>query len=436
MRTQLAVVSILTVASQLAALFKLWFTARIFGVGAELDGYNLSIVLPTLIAGVMAGVLQTGLFPVRARLNANGDEAATASFERSVLLGMATLGSLFTLLLLLGAPFIVDKLSSSAPESVRASLAFAFPVIVLLVALNFIGDCCGYLLAMRNRFAIAAVAPVVNGLLGAFMLAVWPEGGLTNLIAGTVLGVALQVTICLWGLKSTGFVFIGPLPSWVTTQKHWGEMLSLGGWILPGVIFSNLVVSLPPIWAAQYGEGAVSAFGYAYRLHSSALQLLVIASSTVILAQFSNLEAQGDVAAVRRILVKAGVVSAIVGLFGVLAVWAVGAVLLHWLFGGRFDHDVAARVASHWLLLTIGLPFAILGNVFAKLWQAQRRPQLISIMAAISLMSLTVIHSTVDIFLKEYSLPAALAASAASVVLAGMWFLNPSKNKLPVSMKD
>ncbi|MEQ1602844.1 MAG: hypothetical protein HOP04_03970 [Methylophilaceae bacterium] len=432
MKKQLAVVSILTVASQLAALFKLWFTARIFGIGSELDGYNLSIVLPTLIVGVMAGVLQTGLFPVRAKLNADGDEVATASFERSVLLGIAVLGCIFTLLLLLGAPFIVDRLSQSAPESVRTSLAFAFPVIVLLVALNFVGDCCGYLLAMRNRFAIAAAAPVANGLLGAFMLAVWPEGGLTNLVAGTVLGVALQVSICLWGLKSTGFVFIGPLPTWVTTKGHWGEMLSLGGWILPGVIFSNLVVSLPPVWAAQYGEGAVSAFGYAYRLHSSALQLLVIASSTVILAQFSNLVAQGDVAAVRRILAKAGAVSAIVGLFGVLAVWAVGAVLLHWLFGGRFDNDAAERVSSHWLLLTLGLPFAILGNVFAKLWQAQKRPQLISIMAAISLMSLTVMHSIADLFLKEYSLPAALATSATSVVLVGIWFLNPMKKKLPV----
>ena len=432
MRKQLAVVSMLTVASQLAALFKLWFTARIFGVGAELDGYNLSIVLPTLIAGVMAGVLQTGLFPVRARLNANSEVVVLAAFERSVLLGVAMLGSIFTLLLLLGAPFMVEKLSQSAPESVRASLAFAFPAVVILVALNFVGDCCGYLLAMRNRFAIAAAAPVANGLLGAFMLAVWSEGGLTTLIAGTVLGVALQVAICLWGLKSTGFVFIGPLPAWATAQKHWKEMLSLGGWILPGVIFSNLVVSLPPVWAAQYGEGAVSAFGYAYRLHSSALQLLVIASSTVILAQFSNLVAQGDVAAVRSILVKAGIVSIIVGLFGLLAVWAVGAVLLHWLFGGRFDNDAVAKVTSHWLLLTIGLPFAIVGNVFAKLWQAQKRPQLISMMAAISLMTLTVMHSITDRYLNQHSIPVALTASAISVVLIGVWFLRPTIKKLYV----
>ena len=127
-------------------------------------------------------------------------------------------------------------------------------------------------------------------------------------------------------------------------------------------------------------------------------------------------------AAVRRILVKAGVVSVIVGLFGVLAVWAVGAVSLHWLFGGRFDHDAAARVASHWLLLTFGLPFAILGNVFAKLWQAQRRPKLISMAAGIGLISLTVMHEFTGNTLHEYSLSASISVSAFFVVFLGYVF--------------
>lgn len=46
MRKQLAIISLLTAASQLAAFLKLWFTARIFGIGPELDGYNLALVLP------------------------------------------------------------------------------------------------------------------------------------------------------------------------------------------------------------------------------------------------------------------------------------------------------------------------------------------------------------------------------------------------------
>ncbi len=393
-----------------------------------MDGYSLSIILPTMVAGVAAGVLQTGLFPVRAKLNVAGNHAEVSAFERSVLLGMAGLGGVVSLVLVLGSPFVLDELAASAPASVRTSLAFAFPFAATLVMLNFIGDSCGYLLAMRNRFAIAAAAPVANGLLGASLLAAWPEGGLLNLIGGTVLGLALQVSICLWGLKSTGFAFFDELPSWEKTKQLWWEMLSLGGWILPGVVFSNLVVSLPPLWATKYGEGAVSAFGYAYRLHSSALQLLVIASSTVILARFSDLVAQNDVAAVRRILVKAGLASAVIGVFGVFMVWALGAVSLEWLFGGRFDAAAAARVSSHWLLLTLGLPFAMVGNVFAKLWQAQKRPQLISIMAGMSLSALMFFYWATKYSFQELSLPASISVSAFLVAMVGVCFLNVKNN--------
>lgn len=423
MRKQILVVSTLTIVSQLAALLKLWFTARIFGVGAELDGYNLALVLPTLIAGVMAGVVQTGIFPVRAALNAAGDTQAVERFERATLLGMLALGVVITLVLLACASFIVSAISQSATESVQTSLRYAFPFLAILVAMNFVGDSCGFLLAMRDRFAIAAGAPLANGLLGASMLAVWPEGGLTNLIAGTVLGLGLQVSLCLWGLKTTGFSLVGSLPALDDVKRQWIEMLRLGQWILPGVVFSNMVVALPMVWVAKYGEGAVSAFGYAYRLHSSALQFLVMASSTVILARFSDLVAQNKIHAIRSILVKSTLISMAVGVVGTLLVFTVGASLLHELFGGRFDMDAAAHVTKHWILLTVGIAFAMMGNVFAKLWQAQGRPLLMSMLAGISLVVLFVVHTLFDHKFMEYSLSAGLSAASIVSCIFGFWYV-------------
>lgn len=428
MRKHLAIVTILTIASQLAALLKLWFTARIFGVSAELDGYNLSLVLPVLIGGVMAGVLQTGFFPVRARLNAEGDEKSLIEFERSVLVGVGLLGFIITFLLMIGSPFVIESLTHSAPGTVKSALASAYPVVIFLVLLNFVGDCCNYLLAMRNHFAIAAAAPIINGLIGAMMLALWPDGGLDILIASTMIGMVFQVGITLLGLKATGFVFFGALPSWTVTREHWYGMLTLGAWILPGVIFSNLLVSLPTVWAAKYGEGAVSAFGYAYRLHSSAIQLLVIASSTIFLAEFSNLVAHRNVGKVKEILAKVTVLSIVIGAFSLLGIWLLGEEILETLFGGgEFDSDAVTRVSSHWLLMSVAIPFAIIGNVYAKLWQAQKRPQLISVMAAISLLSFSLASYAMSPFLKEYSLSLAIAVSAFSVVMTGMWFLKSIK---------
>lgn len=420
MKKQLAVIALLTAASQLSAFFKLWFTARVFGIGSELDGYNLALVLPTLISGVFAGFLQTGLFPVRAKLKALGNSAVVDAFERAVLCSVAALGAVFALLLYLFSPLIVPLLAGHAADSVVTSTFFAFPYLAILVALNMVGDCVGYLLAMRNRFSIAAAAPIASGIVGGLLLASWPQGGLTNLVLGTLLGLAVQVSICLWGLKSTGLRLMGRLLPVGQIQLFGREMLLLGVWILPGVILSNLAVSLPPIWVASFGEGANSAFGYAYRLHSSMVQLLVMASSPVILAHFADLVANDEVAAVRSILAKSAAASAILGIGGVVLVGVIGAPVLTVVFGGRFDAEAATRVANHWWWMTTGLAFLILGNVFAKLWQSQQRPRHISVIAAAGLIVLVATFLCLKGVLLEFSVAAAMSASALAIVVLGI----------------
>jgi peptidoglycan biosynthesis protein MviN/MurJ (putative lipid II flippase) len=423
MKKQLAVITVLTAASQVSAFFKLWFTARIFGVGSELDGYNLALGLPTLLSGVVAGFLQTGLFPVRAKLKVAGNPGDVDAFERAVLWGITSAGVVFTVLLSLGSPAIIPALAGRAPATVIAAMGAAFPYLTMLVALNMVGDCAGYLLAMRNRFSIAAAAPIANGIIGGLLLAAWPEGGLTNLILGTVLGLAVQVGICLWGLRSTGLRLSGPFPALERMRSLTLEMLSLGAWILPGVVLSNLTASLPPIWVASFGEGANSAFGYAYRLHSSVVQLLIMASSPVILTHFADLVANNEIAAVRVFLGKAAAASAIIGVVATVLVGLIGAPMLGLIFSGRFDAEAASRVAHHWWWMTTGLAFLILGNVFAKLWQSQQRPRQLSIMAGAGLIALVATFSLLRGLLLEYSVAAAMSASAVAIVVLGIPYL-------------
>jgi peptidoglycan biosynthesis protein MviN/MurJ (putative lipid II flippase) len=423
MKKQLAVIALLTLASQVSAFFKLWFTARVFGIGSELDGYNLALVLPTLISGVVAGFVQTGLFPVRARLKAAGHPDDVDAFERAIVWGIAALGVVTATLLSLCSPFIVPALAGSAPPSVVAAMGAAFPFLALLVALNMVGDCVGYLLAMRNRFAFAAAAPIANGIVGGLLLASWPQGGLMNLVLGTVLGLGVQVGICVWGLKSTGLRLTGPLLAVERMRSLVREMLVLGAWILPGVILSNLAVSLPPLWVATFGEGANSAFGYAYRLHSSMVQLLIMASSPVILAHFAELVANDEIGAVRSILRRAAIASAMLGALGVVLVGLIGAPLLGLIFGGRFDAEAATRVADHWWWMTTGLAFLIIGNIFAKLWQSQQRPMQMSVMSGVTLLSMMAVYFAARDFLGEFSVAAAMSISAVAMVVVSLPYL-------------
>lgn len=419
MRRQLIIVSTLTAIAQGVGFFKLWLTARLFGVSAELDGYFLALAAPTLITGVLSGMVQTGLFPVRARLAAKGDETVLLGFERAILGTLLGLGILMAVAVLLAGPPVLAWAGAGITPPVQAATLFVLPFAAVLIPLNIVGEGMGYLLAARERYPVAAAAPIANSLLGAALLAAWPQGGLLNLAVGTVAGVVLQAAICAWALGRTGFCFFAGWPAWAKLSAEWRAMFRYSVWILPGVLCANLAATLPTVLIAPYGEGAVSAFGYAWRLHQYAIQLLVMAASPVLLARFSRLVAVGDEGEVQRLLRKATWVSAGFGLLGIAGVALAGEPLLRLVFSGRFDATAAAQVAGHWLWLTVALGPAILGNVLAKVWQARGRAGLMSLLAGLGLAVFLLAHVLLAKWLGAHAVAAAVGLSTVAVLGAG-----------------
>jgi len=425
MKRQLLLVSLLTGLSQLAAFFKLWLTARIFGVGGDIDGYYLALIGPALVSGVIGGVIQTGLFPIRAQLAARHNQTQVDQFERAVFWGCNWIGLIFSLVIFLSSGLLTDIFARSAPPQTQQAFLLTITICSSLVWLNIASDCLSYLLAFRNKFAYAAGATILNGAAGSLIIALLQNHGVFALAASTIIGASIQLLIIAAGLVSLGF----PLAVKVKLTEACHSLLTVlkaGGWIVPGVVFSNLIVFLPPIWASSFGEGAVSAFNYAYRLHSSIVQLLVMASSTILLARLSELHAAGDVKAIKKLILQSAYISTVLGLLIVLATWGLGAPTLELVFGGKFDMAAAQRVADTWVYLSLGLGFVLFGNVVSKLWQAQGRPKLMTVMAATSLGLVMCLQWALNTSLGESSIPIALSMMAAVNVLVGLRFLGLS----------
>jgi peptidoglycan biosynthesis protein MviN/MurJ (putative lipid II flippase) len=419
MRKQIAAVTLVTAFAHGAGLLKLWLIANVFGVGAELDGYNLALVIPTFVSGVLSGALQASLFPVRARFAASAEATDVERFERLVILGLFAFGLIAAVCLLPLRSALLSVFAASAAEEVREATSYVLPYALMLIPLNAIGDGLGYMLAFRNRYQWAAAAPIANALFSAALLFAWPEGRLLNLALGTVLGVALQIAVTTWALSQAGFRPFARAGSFAAHSQSWRSMMRLSGWVLPGVLLSNLTSALPTVLIAAYGVGAVSAFGYAWRLHTVAVQLLVMASGPVLLAEFANLVARGEHERVRGVLRHAVGLSAAVGVAAVAGVVFLGELFLTVLFSGRFDHDAAQAVTLQWRWLAIALGPALLGNVFAKLWQASGRAQLLTVLSAsafaVFLLSVYLLRPS----LGAQAVSAAVAVSAASVVTFG-----------------
>lgn len=434
MRRQLIIVSSLTAIAQILGFLKLWITARLFGIGPELDGYFLALVVPTLISGVLAGLLQTSLFPVRAKLATEQGASVVARFERSVLLILLLIGISVAGISYIAAPQLLEWSSDRLTPVVYEAALFVLPFAALLIPLNAVGDGLGYMLAMRDRYPIAAAAPVVNAVFGSALLALWPEGGLLNLALGTVIGLALQVTICLVGLARTKFYLFGSLPVRDELRQEWREMARLSAWIFPGVIFANMTSTLPVALIAAYGEGAVSAFGYAWRFHQFAIQLLIMAASPVLIARFAQLVASGNEVQIQSLLKKAIWFSSCVGILSIITVALIGEPLLRLLFGGRFDETAARNVSEYWMLLTIALGPAILGNIYSKIWQARARPGFMTLLAGLGFGVFYFSAMVLSDWLGTNSVPIAIGLSGLAVIIFGWktaW--SPSKENLQKS---
>lgn len=384
MRNRLVYVALLTGVAQSVSFMKTLLVARYFGVSADLDGFNLAFVLPLFVSSTVAGVLQTGLFTVHVQVRLRAGEDAVARLERVLFWGLLSFGAAVSVAFYSFGGQLVGAVAREASAQAQASAIYVFRFAAFAVVLNILGDYLAFVLALRGRFVIAAAAPIANAVFAAALLVAWPSGGLTNLALGTVLGFAIQLGIVLKAAQSVSFAPFGKWPAWEEVSAELREIARLGGWMLPGVVFAAVTVALPPFLASSFGDGAVAAFGYAFRFHQSATQLLIMAASPLILARFSELVATGNWQALERLQSKAFWVSMALGSLALLFVAVFGEAFLRLLFvHGRFDSGAAHRVATHWLWLTCALGPALYGSALAKRFQAAKAAKELSVLTII-----------------------------------------------------
>lgn len=387
MQSTLIRVALLTAFAQGAGFLKTLLVAHYFGVAADLDGYYLALVTPTLLAGIIGGALQTGFFPVHARLRADGRIEEARNLQSALLWLLLLIGLAVSSIMAAASDCITEFVAHGASDRVMSATSLSLKVVAFAFALNAVADYLGFVLAAYSRFALAAAAPAINALTGGLFLFAWPQLGLYNLVWGTLLGIFVQLILLVLGLRKADVQVVAPWRLSAGWAARVGETATLGAWVLPGVVFANLSAALPQVMAAEFGEGAVSAFGYANRLHGAMVQVLVMSLSTVLLARFSEQVASGREKELARNLGLRGFPLALaIGLLVPVWVWGAGLDVLRLLFEhGEFDAAAVSQVYGIWLWLVLGTFPMVWGIILAKVFQAWRRPGLMTLLSFVGL---------------------------------------------------
>jgi putative peptidoglycan lipid II flippase len=382
------IVSVFTLLSQIVAFARTAIIASVFGVSTLIDAYNLSLVVPTLLAGVISGWMQVGFVGRYIECRRDTNEAAAIAFRTAMGGVLVAIAVAAALTMLISNEPITAMLVPASSASTRVQAGAALQIIAWSLVLITFSDYLGLILNCHGRFVAAAAAPIVNALVSAGLLLVWHQKTLETLVWTLMLGWIAQLVVVALACARAGLWEF----AWRRTAgDDVKSTLQLALPILPAVVFSNGTLVVINVFCSHLGEGAVAIYGYASKLHGALTQVIIVGIGTVLLPHLASLLADGQREQIELLFRRIGRATMLISVLVMAGVIMLGQPVIMVLLGrGRFDAATAASVNSAWTILTLSLfPFA-LATFFAKLFQAMRQPVLLSISALVSLVATTV----------------------------------------------
>lgn len=323
-----------------------------FGTGPDVDAYQLLFSLLSWPTGVLTGVAATVIIPLLVKADLS-DAAEGLRFRRElwgatllVSLGLGVLAAALTWAGAAGGWLGADAGMRQAVAQQALPLALMLPFAVAFVPFG------AFLIADRkpinNLLEATPAAIIVLALFAA------PASGPWALVAGTVVGMALQLAL--------GMLLQAPerrvvRPSLDFRSPHWRVLAASVGVVLLSQAMTGVTSVFDQLWAADLGSGANAALGYAGRLTSLAATLGATAVARATLPVFARLGVEAPEAQARMARQWSAVMGGL-GLVAVVVGWAAAPFAVELLFQrGAFTAEDTQLVTEVLRYSLIQLPF-------------------------------------------------------------------------------
>lgn len=343
-----------TMFSRITGFVKWAFMGAVLGFTPIADAYNLAHILPTMIYElILGGILSAVFIPVVVeQLSAEDKEQAWRNISQIVNAALIVLGAT-TLLCWIGSPFLVYIQTLNITPEARKQVLFFFIIFVPQIFLYGLSALAGGILNARDRFAMAAYAPVINNIIVIATLAAyrWAPGfGMLGLAVGTTMGVLAQALIQYPSLKKAGWIYY---PSVDFRHPAVLKIIKLSIPVLGYVIFNQINLTVQNNLAIKF-PGGVSALQYAFAFYLLPHGLFAVSIGTVLLPGLSELAVKKEWQKFAAVVERGIVWSAIVIIPALVIYLAMGLPIVQVLMQrGRFtfnDTKLMAMVLSYYSL--------------------------------------------------------------------------------------
>ncbi|MFN7930691.1 MAG: lipid II flippase MurJ [Blastocatellia bacterium] len=362
------VIATVTAGVKVAALTKEMVVAWRFGIGDELDAFNVAQNIPFLLISIAGTSFQTAFIPTYIQVQRReGTLAAQQLFASSLL----AVGGIFIALLaviLLAAPLYLPALARGFTAEKRTLTFQLLCLITPTIFLTGMSNFWGAVLNVRNVFAPVAAIPLATILVTVLLLLLVPALGIYTLATALTLGASLELGLSGYLLHRGGISFA---VKWYGNTPYLKQIARLS----LSLMASNLLASgsglVNVAIAAGLAAGSVASLGYANKLIAMPIGLMATALGTALMPHFSRMTAEEDWPQVRHTLKRFIQLSLGLTLPVTVMIVLFAQPLTRLIFQrGAFGHTDANIVSVLLFYLALQLPFYAASTLISRLLEA------------------------------------------------------------------
>jgi putative peptidoglycan lipid II flippase len=329
--------------------------ANEFGLGTELDVYNVAFRIPEVALDVLVAAGLTAPFvPIFTTLRRE-DERAANEFGRTVLTTALLVMAATMAVLIVLAPVIADRVAGSLPPSGRALYVDLFRINCLGQILFAGSIAIGEVLIANRRFAFYALAPILYsaGIVGGTVLGA-DRLGIFAPAWGAVAGACAHLGIRAVGTLQTSFRI---RPRLAVRTPAFREFVRL---MLPRMVsypIDPIMLTFFGVLALEIGTGSASALSFADDYRVVPVILIAQQFSLAVFPSLSGAYAVGDRAAFGAILRRNVVTIGVLTLVAAVGLALLAPLLIRVLLGGgAFGASDVAVTAGLLAVFAISIP--------------------------------------------------------------------------------
>jgi putative peptidoglycan lipid II flippase len=341
---------------KIVSLGKEMLVSRCFGAGDALDAFYVAFLLPTFLVGIIVSSCNEAFIPTYVEVRENeGIDAAQRVFAGVAVINVAALivlwlvlaGSQQWLLPVLGSGFSPKKLV------LTRALFFILLVSLFISGLNALWRA---VLNAHECFAVTAIAPITIPLMTIIvLLASPPDWRIYGLVTGSVAGVAAELVILGYSLRSRGMALV---PRWHGFDRRLRQVIKQAMPSSAAGILMGCTGLVDQSMAAMLHSGSVSSLNYANKLIPVLLGIGSSSLSVAILPALSRLSAGRDWRGVHHIVSSYTRLIFLIGVPATVTLIALSEPIVRMFFeGGAFTSQSTRLVASVQSLLCLQVPF-------------------------------------------------------------------------------